>query len=258
MTQPPLILVSSDIEAQGVEFRDLSLSLSLNYARALAAAGAVPVVLPATTSPALVAEAVRRTDGVLLTGGEDVDPRLAAPRASQRLRALARVTPDRGARDLGEFLLIAEVFRQHKPLLAICRGHQVLNVALGGTLLLDIATQAPGALRHRRPELRRAVAHEVRLTAGTLLHKIVRAQTLGVNSTHHQAVDRVAAPLRVVARSADGMVEGLELGAQAARCLPFLLSVQFHPERLADRYPQHGAIFAAFAHACAQSRKPGL
>ena len=255
MTKPPLILVGPGIEAKGEEFRDLSISLSLNYQRALMDAGALPLVMPATTSRKLLAESVRRADGVLLTGGEDVDPRHSAPRGSRKLKAKVTLPPDGGARDLREFIVIAEVFRQRKPLLAICRGHQVLNVALGGTLILDIPSQVRGALRHRRLDRKSEVVHEVRLTPGSRLHRIVGAQVLGVNSTHHQAVDRVAGPLWVVARSPDGVVEGLELRPEHARRLPFLLSVQCHPERLADRYREHRAIFRAFVRACATKRK---
>ena len=153
------------------------------------------------------------------------------------------VTPDGGARDLRELLLIDEVFRQRKPLLAICRGHQMLNVALGGTLVADIPSQLPRAINHRRMDRRSEIVHEVRLTPGSLLAKITGRQRLGVNSTHHQAVARVAAPLKVAAVSSDGIIEGLELKPGAASMLPFLLSVQFHPERLVDRYPEHRAIF---------------
>jgi putative glutamine amidotransferase len=147
-------------------------------------------------------------------------------------------------------MLIDEVFRQRKPLLAICRGHQMLNVALGGTLVADIPSQMPRALNHRRTDKRGEIVHEVRLTSGSNLAKICSGQKLGVNSTHHQAVRRVAPGLRTVARSPDGVVEALELRPGASRWLPFLLSVQFHPERLADRYPAHRAIFDAFTRAC--------
>jgi putative glutamine amidotransferase len=98
--------------------------------------------------------------------------------------------------------------------------------------------------------LRSEIVHEVRLTAGSVLAKITDRQILGVNSTHHQAVDRVAAPLRVSAVSCDGIIEGLELKPNGARGLPFLVSVQFHPERLVDRHPEHQAIFDVFTRAC--------
>jgi putative glutamine amidotransferase len=159
---------------------------------------------------------------------------------------------------LRELLVIDEVFRQHKPLLAICRGHQILNVALGGTLVADIPSQRPRAIPHGRNEDRDQIVHDVRLTPGSLLAKITGGFKLGVNSTHHQAVARVAAPLQVTATSDDGMVEGLELKPGGSRWLPFLLSVQFHPERLVDRYPAHAAIFQAFAWICAVSSNNNL
>jgi putative glutamine amidotransferase len=105
---------------------------------------------------------------------------------------------------------------------------------------------------------RSEIVHGVRLTPGSLLAKITGRQRLGVNSTHHQAVARVAAPLKVAAVSSDGIVEGLELRPGAAKMLPFLLSVQFHPERLADRYPEHRAIFRAFTRACVLSSEDNI
>jgi putative glutamine amidotransferase len=255
MRQRPLILVSPSIETQGIEFADMSVSLSLPYERALLAAGLLPWTVLSLNSPQTLAECVRRADGVLLTGGEDVDPKLYAPKLPARLRRKCVLTPDRGARDLREMQLIEEVFRQHKPLLAICRGQQILNVTFGGTLLADLPSQLPGTLNHRRMDKRCAKVHEVSLTPGSLLAKITGRRTLGVNSTHHQAVDRVADIFAVAARSADGVVESLQLQPETARRLPFMLSVQFHPERLAERHPEHHAIFAAFAKACAPKRR---
>jgi putative glutamine amidotransferase len=251
MPKQPLILITPDTESKGKEFGDLSISLSANYHQALIQAGGIPLVMPTATSPELIAEYVRRCDGVMMTGGDDVDPRLYGPAIKGAGACTVEVTPDGGKRDLCEILLIDQVFRQAKPLLAICRGHQILNVALGGTLYWDLPTQRPGAINHRRSDKRSEVVHEVRLTPGSLLAKIVGKQNLGVNSTHHQAVARVAAPLRVAARSVEGVVEGLELKPGAAR-LPFLVSVQFHPERLVNEHPEHAAIFRAFAQVCAQ------
>ena len=255
MTIPPLILVSPNIEKKGDEFGDLSISLSETYQQVLMGTGAIPIALPASVSRELIAECVRRCDGVLLTGGEDVDPRLYTRKLSPRLLRTVTVTPDGGERDLRELMLIDEAFQQRKPLLAICRGHQMLNVALGGTLLPDIRTQIPGAINHRRMDLRSEIVHKVRLTEAGVLAKITGKQSLGVNSTHHQAVGRVAAPLQVIARSDDGVIESMQLKPNLAPMLPFLLSVQFHPERLANRYAEHRAIFVAFTHACVVHRE---
>jgi putative glutamine amidotransferase len=251
----PLVLISPDIQKKGKEFNDLSISLSHRYERALEHAGMLPLTMPATVSGDLIAACVEKCDGVLLTGGDDVDPRLYGDGLEPSVRSTVSVSPDGGERDLRELILIDEVFRQRRPLLAICRGHQVLNVALGGTLVADIPSQLPSALNHRRLDKRSEVAHEARLTPGSLLAKIVAGPKLGVNSTHHQAVGKVAPPLTVTAASEDGVVEGMELKPKAAHWLPFLLSVQFHPERLEDRYKEHREIFRAFAAACAFGHK---
>jgi putative glutamine amidotransferase len=248
MAQPPLILVSASTEKKGVEFGDVSLSLSENYPRAVLLGGGLPVVLACAPERALVAESVRRCDGVLLTGGDDVNPGLYRRRLPARLRRTVGAT-DR-LRDLRELLVIAETLRQRKPLLAICRGQQLLNVALGGTLLVDIAAQLPQAINHDRSDRKGAVVHEVQLTADSLLAKMLRSRKLGVNSSHHQAVDRVAPALRVTGQSTDGVVEVLEAGAGLSGWLPFLLAVQFHPERLAGAHPEHRKIFSSFISAC--------
>jgi len=255
MTKAPLILISPSIEAEGVEFHDRSISLSEAYPRAIANAGGLPLTMPVGQSRELIAESVRRCDGVLITGGDDIEPRLYKDRVPPKLRKTVDTTPDGGERDLRELILIDEVFRQRKPLLAICRGHQMLNIALGGTLVVDIPTEVPGALNHGRMDKRSEVVHEVQLTRESLLSKITGKRTLGVNSTHHQAVGRVAELLQVTAASEDGVVESMELKPQAARLLPFMLATQFHPERLVDRYPEHRAIFRAFTQACALSQR---
>jgi putative glutamine amidotransferase len=255
MIQAPLILVTPDIDNTGREHGDRSISLSNRYLNALTRVGALPLAMPATTSREVIAECVRRADGVLLTGGDDVDPNLYRAKLPKTVLKTVNTTPDFGERDFRELILISEVFRQGKPLLAVCRGHQLLNVALGGTLVADIPRQRPKAQRHGCNDERDRIVHDVRLTPGSLLAKITGGLKLGVNSTHHQAVARIAPPLRVTASSDDGMVEGLELKPGASRWLPFLLSVQFHPERLEDRYPAHQAIFRSFAQVCALCSK---
>ena len=252
MKNPPMILVSSCAQRAGLEMRDLSTSLSEAYSQALTQAGGLPLILPCSTDPGLIVDCIRRADGLLLTGGDDVCPDLYDPKMPADLRAKVQV--EGPERDLRELLLIEECFRQHKPLLAICRGHQMLNVAFGGTLIADIPSQRSSSLAHRRMDAKRQVVHEVEISSGSLLSRVAGGSKLGVNSTHHQAVDRVAGPLVAVARAPDGIVEALELKPSAQHCLPFLLSVQFHPERLLDRHPEHAAIFAAFINACRGAR----
>ena len=126
--------------------RRLVVSLSNRYTDAVMAGGGLPQIFPATRSRAVIAEAVRRCDGVLMTGGDDIDPKLYARNLPEGLAKT--VGPRMPERDAWEKQLIEEVFAQRKPLFGICRGHQMLNVALGGTLVVDIASQVPNALNH--------------------------------------------------------------------------------------------------------------
>lgn len=250
MAKLPFILVTPSVEKRGVEFNDLSLSVSYKYEQAVLRAGGIPVIAPLTTDRKVLAEVVRRSDGVLLTGGDDINPDIYEPKISRALRKTVGETPDGGIRDVMELTLLDEIFRQRKPLLAICRGHQILNIALGGQLIIDIAQQIPGCLNHRRMDKALEFVHHVPVAKGSQLARITKAKTLGMNTTHHQAVVEPAAPLRAVATTSDGVVEAMELKPEAADLLPFLISVQFHPERLADRHPEHRAIFTAFVKAC--------
>jgi putative glutamine amidotransferase len=251
----PLILVTPSTERKGVEFHDTSSSLSYRYEHAVLRAGGVPVVAPMTTDRATLAEAVRRVDGVLFTGGDDINPALYAKNVPPKVLKTVTMPPDAESRDLRELILIEELFQQRKPLLAICRGFQMLNVAFGRELIVDIRSQVPGALNHARTDKAgEELTHELPLTAGSLLSRITGRKTLGVNSSHHQGVLEPAEPFAAVARTEDGIVEAMELKSDRANGspqLPFFLAVQFHPERLV-KHPEHQAIFSGFVKACAQ------
>ena len=250
MKRPPLILISPSFELRGVEFNDLSVSLSLRYEQAILAAGGLPLIGPASVDRALLAESVRRADGVLLTGGDDINPYLYEAKLPRSIRKTVGTTPDGGRRDAAELMLISEIFRQRKPVLAICRGHQMLHVAFGGRLVVDIAQQMPGALNHRRVDEAFNIVHEAELKPGSLISKITGKRRLGVNSTHHQAIKEPADPFIATARSRDGLVEAMELKPEFAANMPFLLGVQFHPERLVPKGTCYLNIFRGFVKAC--------
>ena len=254
MARLPLILITPSVEKRGIEFHDLSASLSIKYENAVLQAGGIPIIAPISPDRAILAEIVRCVDGVLLTGGDDINPDLYAKKLPRAVRQTIELSPDGGKRDLLELVLIGEIFRQRKPLLAICRGHQMLNVALGEQLIADIRQQVPGALNHQRMDRKSDLVHEVELTAGSLLAKITGNKILGVNSSHHQAVLKTAEPLMVTARSSDGIIEAMELKPEASNLLPFLLSVQFHPERLVQKHARYRAIFQRFVEACARNK----
>jgi len=250
--KPPLILISPSTQKRGVEFDDNAVSVSNQYSMAIAAAGGLPWIAPAIPARPLVAESVARCDGVLLTGGDDIQTELYAPKLDAELQGtVSEPEPDR---DLFELMLVEEVFRQGKPLFAICRGHQLVNIAFGGTLIVDIGLQLPGAINHRQLDRKNEVVHDAELTDGSLLSNIVAHQKLGVNSSHHQAIGELADPFAVTARSEDGVIEAMELKPGVAN-LPFFLAVQFHPERLYARHREHLKLFQHFVRACALSGK---
>ena len=255
MARLPLILVSASIEKRGVEFNDVSVSLSFKYENAILQAGGIPFIVPSTTDRNLLADIVRRVDGVVLTGGDDLNPGLYAKKLTRAVRRTVEETPDGGRRDRRELILVKEVFRQRKPLLAICRGHQMLQTRAGRQWpITDIRRQVPGALNHQRSDKPAQLVHEAALTPGSLLAKITGKQILGMNSSHHQAVWEPAGPLVAVARSRDGIIEAMELKPDAARRMPFLLSVQFHPERLTSGFAEHRKIFSRFIQACIRKK----
>jgi putative glutamine amidotransferase len=254
MNRRPIILIAPSTAKKGEEFSDDSISLSNRYTDAVIAAGGLPQIFPATTVRSVIAEAVQRCDGVLLTGGDDIDPKFYAPNLPEELAK--KVGPLEPERDVWESGLISDVFQEQKPLFGICRGHQMLNVALGGTLVVDIETELPDALNHRQMDRKAEPVHEVMILADSILGRVIGSETLGVNSTHHQAIGRVAEALRVVAQSSDGVVEAVEL--KDPNRLPYLLSVQFHPERLIDSNAIFLQLFSSFVAACERRRQKNL
>jgi putative glutamine amidotransferase len=253
MKTAPLILIAPATEEKGYEFYDYSISLSEPYLDAILSAGGLPVVMPCAPSEKIIAEYVRRADGVLLTGGDDVRPELYTDKLPEKLRKTVGHTDPK--RDLQETLLIKETFAQRKPLLAICRGHQILNAALGGTLTVDIASQVKTPINHSRLEHKDQLVHQVKLEGGSLLSQIFGRIEVEVNSSHHQAVDKLAGPLRATGKSPDGVIEACELKREDEGLLPYLLSVQFHPERLVRAHPEFLELFRSFTAACALNRE---
>jgi putative glutamine amidotransferase len=214
------------------------------YIQALIQAGAAPLLIPLGTQDAALQAIVDRLDGVLFTGGGDVAVDLFNGKPHQRV---GDVDTDR---DRVEISLVQRVVQQKRPFLGICRGIQVINVALGGTLYTDIADQHPGALRHDwYPQIPRDyLAHTVEVSANSRLAGILGRTQVEVNSLHHQAVQQIAAGLTPTAYAPDGILESVELPEH-----PFGLGVQWHPEWL-QAYEPMRALFGAFVHAARNSK----
>lgn len=247
----PVILVTPSYAPAGIEFDDPSISLSNRYSDTLIAAGALPWILPRTLDTNLIRQALAQADGVLLTGGDDIHPGVHRPDASPDLAARCIGTDP--ARDIQELSVLAELLKNPKPLLAVCRGHQIVNVGLGGTLVLDLPTEHPSEVPHNRCDLKDQTVHPVAIDPGSLLATITRRSSIDVNSTHHQAIDQLAPELRPVAIAPDGIIEATELVGDSLQKFPWFLSIQFHSERLADRHPEHLRIYEAFVRACAST-----
>ncbi len=221
--------------------------MNSRYYHAAAAAGGAPVMIPLLTEDLeALREAYDRLDGLLLAGGVDMDPATFGEPPHPRL---GRIDP---ARDAVELTLARWALADRKPVLGLCRGLQVLNVALGGTLVQDIEAELPGALKHDYfPTAgydREHLAHPVRLSGGSRLHAAFGDAEVLVNSMHHQAVKAVAPALLVSARAPDGVVEGVESGTEH-----FLVGVQWHPEMFEQTDPRTRRLFQDFVRAARQT-----
>jgi putative glutamine amidotransferase len=213
------------------------------YVTALTASGLVPLVTPPLSGDVdAAADAVlAAVSGLVLTGGEDVDPAAygAAPHAA--------LGPLQRERDAWETALVHAARRRGLPTLAICRGVQVLNVALGGSLVQDLPSERPSSLAHEQAGPRDGRTHEVLVTPGSRLHTALGDERVAVNSMHHQAVDRVGDGLVANAVCDDGVIEGVESRDDGW----WAVGVQWHPEELTRTEAAYDrALFAAFAERC--------
>jgi putative glutamine amidotransferase len=207
------------------------------YVNAVRAAGLTPLILP-PMEPAELEPVLAAVRGVVLTGGEDVDP------AEYGAATGAKTDAPHRPRDKCELALVRLAHERRIPTLAICRGIQVVNVALGGTLIQDIASECPTTINHDQSKERTMRVHDVTIDRRSKLAAAVGDTNISVNSSHHQAVARVADGLRVTARSPDGIIEG----AEWERDDWWMLAVQWHPEELvSDAQKWDRGLFRAFA-----------
>lgn len=201
--------------------------------------GGLPVMVPCELETDTLRALYERLDGVLLPGGGDVDP--AVYRAARH----SKTDYIDHARDQAEITLVRWAVEDRTPLFAICRGQQVVNVALGGTLLQDVGSMWQTNLEHnnRGGVPRDRLAHEVEIKSDTLLAKVMGVPSSSVNSIHHQAIDGLADPLVATAYAPDGLIEGVELPDH-----PHFLAVQWHPEDL-QAVPEMRNLFAGLVAA---------
>ena len=219
--------------------------LNSAYVRSVSLAGGVPLVLSPLIGASLAARALDGVDGLVLTGGEDVDP------AWYNFERSPLLNPPSRERDLFELALFAAARQRELPILGICRGIQLINVALGGTLYQDLPSERPGPVDHNRAGTRTDRSHGIRLAPESLAAEALGAGSLRVNSFHHQAIRDLAPALLATGWSEDDLIEAVEGGEGQ----PWMLAVQWHPEEMhADAgAPEHGLFKALVERASASA-----
>lgn len=207
--------------------------------QAVADAGGIPFTIPIyTCSDTQLTEQVQTFDGLILTGGQDVNPKLWGDEPRQALGQM------NGERDRFELRLLKIATELQKPILAICRGAQILNVFFGGTLYQDIVTEADAKLAHVQKAAFDEVTHKVQIDSASTTHSIF-GDEIWVNSFHHMAVKTLAKPFTCTGRSSDGIIEMYESFTGA-----FMLGIQWHPEMLHATEPKMKALFELFLAHC--------
>lgn len=213
-------------------------TLTRDNSDAVLDAGGVPLLLPYTTDAAALGGMVERIDGLLLTGGDDIDPALFG---EEPLVGLGEVEPER---DEMEIALSRMMVKAGKPILAICRGCQILNIALGGDMYQDLNSQREGLIQHVQRGSRGYLSHSVQIRRGTLLAEIAGTDRIRVNSYHHQAVRRIPEGYTLSATATDGVIEAFE-----GKGPSFVMGVQWHPENLFRTNAVSRRLFHSFVDA---------
>ena len=215
--------------------------MSHRYVHALASVGGIPWLIPLLGDDvATLRGAYDELDGIFLPGGADIDPESYS---AERHPSCDRSDP---ARDRVELILVRWALEDHKPVLGVCRGLQIINLAAGGSLIQDLKELQPDSMKHdyfpfRDGSARDHLAHPVRVVAGTRLHRVAGVTEFPVNSMHHQGIERLGAGLVANAFAPDGVIEGIESPDEH-----FLVGVQWHPEVLIDADPRMRRLFETF------------
>jgi putative glutamine amidotransferase len=215
---------------------------NIAYSNAVEEAGGTAILIARPTEEAELDLLIEMTDGLLLIGGIDVEPR------HYEKNSCKHVQPPDPERDTLELSLLERAEKKKIPVFGICRGFQVLNTYAGGTLFRDIEDERPGSLRHDRHDIsdRSFLAHEVQVVKESVFASFVHKEKFSVNSLHHQGIDRIGSGLRAAAHSSDGLIEAIEQPDSL-----FWIGTQWHPEELWDE--QSRSLFHAFIQTCAHN-----
>lgn len=210
------------------------------YLNAILDSNAIPYLIPRTLDFKLLDQVCTDMDGFLFTGGSDINPHLYG---EKRKSFCGEISP---TRDKQEIYMLNKLIKLDKPILAICRGCQLLNVAVGGTLFQDIVHQVPGIkLNHKQEEPYEVPIHKVKIKKDSKLFEAINKEIINVNTIHHQCIHEHSSNVKVTAISEDGLVEGIELKNKK-----FIVGVQWHPEKLFEVDKNSSNIFKLFIRYC--------
>lgn len=226
-----------------IQLDEKKLYMPMSYSNVIREAGGTPVLLPITREEEVIEAYAALVDGVLFSGGDDLDPRSYG---EDQLWACGDICPLRDDFEVKLARVLLEKYPD-KPILGICRGEQVLNVALGGTLYQDLKSQRSDCIAHQQHQIAPYASHLVTIEKDSKLHEILGSTSIMTNSHHHQAVKDIAPGLAITAWASDGVVEGFEKTDH-----PYFVAVQWHPERLVEREENaaHKRLFRTFVDAC--------
>ncbi|MBI3599071.1 MAG: gamma-glutamyl-gamma-aminobutyrate hydrolase family protein [Nitrospinae bacterium] len=238
----PLIGITCDYEEINGQ---PSFFIKKSYVAAVEDAGGIPLLLCPTRSEAAISRFISLIDGLLISGGGfDIDPKFYGEKPHPKL---GKTIPERT--DF-EFELLKSAVKKKMPVLGICGGHQLINVYFGGTLYQDIQSQHKGAVNHKQSIPSDKPHHGIKIYPSTRLSNIIGADSIMVNSTHHQSIKKAADRFKTSAVAEDGIIEAIEYNGKA-----FIMGVQWHPENLCHNEPRFKKIFIEFM---AESKKFGL
>lgn len=241
--KPVIGITCGEIRNEMETWSPMAFGQSRTFVDSILQAGGLPILLPLTSANEVLEQLSSMLDGLLLSGGNDLDPKL------YNQKPLA-VTSDYSAlRDETETTLLRSALAAGKPILGICRGMQLLNVHFGGNLHQALNNDVPGNLDHDASTKRKTLVdttHTLRLEPTSHLARILGSADIGANAHHHQAIDTLGANVQAVAWASDGVIEGIELPDYE-----YVLGVQTHPESLTEVEPRWQQLFSSFVQVCA-------
>lgn len=213
--------------------------INTTYVNAILKAGGVPIIIPIQKDIEVISDYINIIDGLLLSGGEDISSLYFG---EEPIREVEEICYDR---DMTELELFKIAYERKIPIMGICRGHQLINVALGGKNYQDIYKQIPGIGGHTCDYNLQEGYHNIEISPDSVMHEIFQKEKIVVNSLHHQAVRELGDNLKVTARALDGIIEAIESTNDN-----FILGVQFHPEAMAMKYKEFMKLFSYFINKC--------